>query len=208
MTARELINHIEQGKIVYNQEVQRLAMLESEVTKLKERIDSQAVYKDKLENLVFACKLILEKLTYESKHKIEEFLTLALRNIFVDREYSIKLDINEEAKRPSLNIILIENGIEQDIKDAVGGGILSTLGLLLQIYYLEVYGLERIMFIDEGLKEVSKDLDTGKSYLHNILQFLKYLADSKDYTFVIVTHDSTVSELADKTYEVIKGEVI
>ena len=107
MTARELINHIEQGRIVYNQEVQRLAMLESEVTKLKERIDSQAVYKDKLENLVFACKLILEKLTYESKHKIEEFLTLALHNIFVDREYSIKLDINEEAKRPSLNIILI-----------------------------------------------------------------------------------------------------
>jgi DNA repair exonuclease SbcCD ATPase subunit len=173
--------------------------------------DSILKRKDQLDNLIFTCKLILEKITFDSKHKLEKFLSYAFKNIFTDRQYSIELALKEDTKKPGLELTLIEDGKKQEITESVGGGILSTLGLLLQIYYVEVYNLNKIMFIDEGLKEVSTDQTVythdNVNYLKNILGFLKWLSYEKQYRFVIVTHDSQVKEFADKIYEVKKGGV-
>jgi DNA repair exonuclease SbcCD ATPase subunit len=173
--------------------------------------DSILKRKDQLDNLIFTCKLILKKITFNSKHKLEKFLSYAFKNIFTDRQYSIELALKEDTKKPGLELTLIEDGKKQEITESVGGGILSTLGLLLQIYYVEVYNLNKIMFIDEGLKEVSTDQTVythdNVNYLKNILGFLKWLSYEKQYRFVIVTHDSQVKEFADKIYEVKKGGV-
>ena len=107
---------------------------------------------------------------------------------------------------------LVEEGKKQEITESVGCGIISTLGILLQIYYIQVYDINKILFIDEGLKEVSTDQASFESentnYLKNILGFLKWLASEKDYRFVIVTHDLQVREFADAVYEVKKGSVV
>ena len=105
--------------------------------------------------------------------------------------------------------MLVENGIKQDIKDAVGGGIITTLGFLLQIYYLEVYNKNKIMFIDEGLKEISKvdEEQSNVDYLSNLLLFLKWLSDERGYRFVIVTHDDSIRKVANKVYSVKNGDV-
>lgn len=167
--------------------------------------------KDQLDNLIFTCKLILEKITFNSKHKLEKFLSYAFQNIFTDRHYTVELALKEDTKKPGLELTLIEDGQRQEITESVGGGILSTLGLLLQIYYVEVYNLNKIMFIDEGLKEVSTDQTIyghdNVNYLKNILGFLKWLSFEKQYKFVIVTHDSQVKDFANKIYEVKKGGV-
>ncbi len=208
MNTLELINQIKSKRTLYENNETRLVDLNTEVInlgdKLKKDQEKQALY----ENVVFACKLILEKLTKDSKIKLEMFLTYAVQSIFTDKNYEIKLNVREDTKNPNLEIMLVEDGVEQEIKDAVGGGILSTLGLLLQIYYLEAYGLSKTMFIDEGLKEVSTSVDgTQVSYLNNLLDFLKYLSDKKGYTFVIVTHDENVKNYADVLYNVDEGKV-
>lgn len=171
-------------------------------TKIKER-----TLKD---NLVYSCDLLLKKVVYKSKESLEDFLTFAVKKIFTDRDYEIRLVMKEETKRPGLDLVLVENGIEQVMADSVGGGVLSTIGLLLQIYYIEVYGLNKIMFIDEGLKEISKadpDNEDSKDYLNEVLEFLKWLTVERGYTFVIVTHDTDVLANADRLYKVKNGEV-
>ena len=95
-------------------------------------------------------------MTIENKTKLEQFSTYALQSIFTDKDYSIELEIKEDTKNPSITILLVDNEVKQDVRGSVGGGIITVLGFLFQIYYLEVYGLNKIMFIDEGLKEVSK----------------------------------------------------
>lgn len=193
----------------YKQSILDRQQSEKEVL-IKKRND----IKDRLEafdNLMYTCKLIIEKLTFNSKHKLEKFLTHAFQRIFTDRHYAIELVLKEDTKKPGLELTLVENGKRQEITESVGGGIISTLGLLLQIYYIEIYGLNKIMFIDEGLKEVS----TGKSvsgqespnYLENVLQFLRWLSKEKNYKFVIVTHDPQVRKFADKVYEIKNGKV-
>jgi hypothetical protein len=188
--------------------------------KLLEKKEKKQIHKDSLdvlnemdsnlENLIYTCKLVLEKITYANKIKLEEFLTEAVRSIFVDRDYKIELLIKEDTKKPGLELTLTEGNVQQEITDAVGGGIISTLGLLLQIYYMEVYKLNKIMFIDEGLKEVSTGLNNESSesvnYLDNLLRFLQFLAKEKGYALVIVTHDNNVRKFADVVYSMSLGE--
>lgn len=214
MNSLEVLKNIKEKQASYRYASVRLEELNKSKEDLVNSLSSKESEKVKLESIIYACKLILEKLTYNSKVKLENFLTYALRNIFTDRNYEIKLIMREDTKRPALELTLVEDGIEQEITDAVGGGILSTLGLLLQIYYIEVYNLRRILFIDEGLKEISTgnlsvigDNKETTNYLSTVLLFLKWLAKEKDYSFVIVTHDNNVRNFADSIYEVHKGEV-
>lgn len=193
---------------IYRNNLETLKQKDQEIKTSQEIIKEASNSIQELNNVLLACKLILEKITYMNKTKLEQFITYALQNIFTDRNYEIELDIKEDGKLPALNILLVEDGVKQDIRDAVGGGIITTLGFLFQIYYLEVYGKNKIMLIDEGLKEVSKlDKDSEVDYLANLLNFLKWLSEERKYKFVIITHDDFVKTIADKTYKVNKGEV-
>lgn len=208
-TPVELINQIQEKVNKYNFIKSTLETKEVQKKSKEETLSLHNSTLEEINQIMLACKLILEKITYQNKVKIEEFITYALQNIFTDRDYRIELEIKEDTKRPALTMMLVENGIKQDIKDAVGGGIITTLGFLLQIYYLEVYNKNKIMFIDEGLKEVSKLDQEAENidYLGNLLQFLKWLSEDRGYKFVVVTHDDTVREVADTVYRVRLGEV-
>lgn len=208
---KSIINEIRSKKNVLSFKKEQLEKLKKEKDSLKKDINSLTEEKSELENVIFTCKIILEKITYNSKVKLEEFLTDAIRSIFTDRDYKIELVMREDTKKPALELTLTEGGKRQEITDAVGGGIISTLGLLTQIYYIEVFNLNKIMFIDEGLKEISTGLNNESresvNYLDNLLRFLKWLSEEKKYSLVIVTHDNTVRRFANRVYEVDLGEV-
>lgn len=205
-----LFKKIAEAQQKYNWNNESLTVLNKERDRLKKELKLIEEEQTKLENIIFTAKLVIEKITYENKNSLEDFLTYALRQVFSDRDYTIKLNIKEGTKKPGLEIVLIENNVEQEIADAIGGGILSTLGLLMQIYYVELFKLNKVMFIDEGLKELSatklNGLDeTHRGYLENLLIFIKWLANEKQYKFVLITHDNKVKEFADKVYKVDKG---
>lgn len=214
--ARSIIKKIEAKLVEYSVKSKQYSnSLEQKASLIrKKEADEKEI--SSLEKMEELCKLIIERLTTSSKSKLEEFLTMAVQQIFTDHQYEIQLVFKEDTKKPGLELTLIENGVGQEITDAVGGGIVSTLGLLLQIYYVEAYGLNKILFIDEGLKEISTGSMTQDSdnitieqvnYLENTLKFLKWLSTEHGYKFVIVTHDNNVRALADKVYEVSGGIV-
>lgn len=210
MTKQELINKLREKQTEHRSTELHYKKVLKETKQIKALAKEEQKTIELLDNRLYGCKLLVEKLVSISKINLETFLTFAMQQIFTDRNYTIKLNFKEDSKRPGLDLILEENGIEQEITDSVGGGILSTLGLLIQIYYIEVYGLTKTLFIDEGLKEVSKAdpaNEDSKDYLQDILKFLKFLAEERDYTFVIVTHDTSVIEFADKVYTVKNGTV-
>lgn len=184
--------------------------LTKERQEIQQKLAIKLKEKNNKENLVYSCDLLLKKVVSTTKENLESFLTFALKKIFTDREYEVRLVLKEETKKPGLDLVLVENGVEQIMADSVGGGVLSTIGLLLQIYYIEVYNLNKIMFIDEGLKEISKadpENEDSKDYLEEVLSFLKWLSVERGYTFVIVTHDTDVVTNADRLYKVNNGEI-
>lgn len=206
---QDLITRVRENKVLLKHIREDIVEKEGSHKILRQNTDSLIEDLSKYENIVLACKLILEKITYQNKIKLELFITNALQTIFSDRDYRLEVNIRDDLKRPSINLLLEESGKKQDIRDSVGGGIITTIGLLFQIYYLEVYGLNKILFIDEGLKEVSKvsGEHTDVNYLDNLLNFLKSLSRERDYRIVVITHDESVRAIADKVYRVNLGEV-
>lgn len=215
--ARTIIKEVEAKATELKLKSAQLEKLKSERKTLEDKKEADELEFSNLEKLEELCKIIIERLTKSSKAKLEEFLTMAVQQIFTDHEYEIQLVFKEDTKKPGLEITLLDNGIGQEITDAVGGGIVSTLGLLLQIFYIESYSLNKTLFIDEGLKEISTGALTQESesinkeqvnYLENLLKFLKWLSLEHGYKFIIVTHDNKVRALADKVYEVSGGMVV
>lgn len=210
MTVEEIIKAIRYKQAEYAVNKASLVKEQAASDALKADLTNKSAMSASQLNISYACKLLLEKLVHTSKANLENFLTFALNQIFPNRAYSIELVLKKESKQSGLELVLVENGIKQNIKDAVGGGILHTLGLLLQIYYIEVYGISKVMFIDEGLKAISSSNifeNESISYLENVLNFLKYLSRERGYIFVLVTHDNKVREYADKTYLVERGKI-
>lgn len=207
MELREALREIKEKQNEYNFLSKEKSRLEEANVNLDKEISDLSELKEIAEQTSIACKRLIEELTRVNKERLERFLTFVLRNIFTDREYSIELELKEETKRAGLSFMLVENGERQEITDAIGGGIISVLGLFLQVYYINVYGLRKILFIDEGLKEISSYSEGGVNYLENTLKFLKYLSREKDFTFLIITHDNFVREESDVVFEISKGEL-
>ena len=209
LTNLDFLQDIKEKQTLYKYLINEAETKQSDYNTLLHETNELVAVSDALKNILVAVKLILEKITFENKARLELFATNAMQQIFTDKDYSIELEIKEDTKRPAINILLVENGIKQDIKDSVGGGIITTLGLLFQIYYLEVYELNKIIFIDEGLKEVSKTNlnETTVDYLTNLLNFLKALSQERNYKVVVVTHDESVKQIANQVYVVRDGEV-
>lgn len=209
LTNLDFLQDIKEKQTLYKYLISEAETKQSDYNTLLQETNELITVSDALKNILVAVKLILEKITFENKARLELFATNAMQQIFTDKDYSVELEIKEDTKRPAINILLVENGIKQDIKDSVGGGIITTLGLLFQIYYLEVYELNKIIFIDEGLKEVSKTNlnETTVDYLTNLLNFLKALSQERNYKVVVVTHDESVKQIANQVYVVRNGEV-
>lgn len=212
MTLQEnnLISAIKKKKTEYELGKQALEKIILEKEAVKKSILEKEDKSKSYSNIVSATKLILEKLTSETKGRLEAFVTYGLKQIFPDRNYELNLILKEDSKRPGLDIALVENGVVQEITDAVGGGILSTVGLLFQIYYMEIYGLNKIMFMDESLAAVSKSDEADAesvNYLNNVLHFLNHLSKTRGYRFVIVTHENKVKDIADSVYYIKNGKV-
>lgn len=210
MDTKRVIESIKEKRSQYKTHQEALNKINLEKDELNKSLTEKLNQKQEYEELIKTIKIILEKLTLTNIVKLEKFLAYGMQQIFTDRHYDIKLLLKEDTKRPGIEIVLLENGKEQEITDSVGGGILSTLGLLAQIYYVEIYGINKIMLIDEGLAAVSKsDEETSESinYLNNVLMFLKYLASKRGYKFVIVTHETKVQQFADVVYKVNHGQL-
>ncbi len=210
---QRIIDNISKKVSLYNYKVDELSKEEEKKKEFELDREEAKKRKEEYDNLNLACKLMLEKLTHKSKYKLETFLTYALQSIFTDRNYEIKLILKEDSKSSGLEISLVESNSEQEITDSVGGGIVSLIGLLLQIYYIEIYGLNKTMIIDEGLRQISTGKLSSKegkepiNYLENTVNFMSYLSKEKGYKFIIVTHDNFVRSIADRVYEVEKGKV-
>lgn len=205
-----IVSQLSRKKDEYEFNKQKLDELILEKEKLSNELQVSIDTQKKYQQVLDATKITLERLTFENKGRLENFVTYGLNQIFPDRHYVFKLLIKEDSKRPGIDILLVEDGIEQEITDAVGGGILSTIGLLMQIYYLEIYGKSKIMFMDESLSAISKnneDDSASVSYLNNVIGFLSYLSKNRGYKFVIVTHENKVMDLADSIYSIKLGKV-
>lgn len=150
-------------------------------------------------------KKLVEGLSQSQIRHLEELINSALETIFFDRQYFIELQITELRNTNNLHIILNEvNEQGELIKTKIddnGGGIKCIVGFILNVFYILYHKQYPILFMDESFTNLSKQ------YLPYIKSLINSLSDKYGFIFVLVTHDTELMNLADRTYLVDKGNV-
>ena len=129
--------------------------------------------------------------------RLEGILNYGLKTIFDDRDYRAKIVV-DDGKRAAIHLVYEDedgNQISPDVKDC-GGGIRTVVGLLLQVFFLFHYKVEKLLIVDEGLSQVSSE------YLPNLFGLLDELAKKNHLKVLLITHDSRMTEYASKQYVV------
>ncbi len=150
-------------------------------------------------------KKLVEGMSRSQIVHLEALLNSALSTIFYDRQYSVELVVTELRNTNNLQILLnevLEDGqvIKTKLEDN-GFGVKCIIGFILQVYFIIYYKQYPILFLDEAFTQLSKQ------YLPYLKSLINDLAAKYGFTFVLVTHDRDLMELADRTYMVEKGKV-
>lgn len=135
--------------------------------------------------------------------RLNDMLDYGVKTIFYDCEYSVEIRVSDNDKA-TIHLVYDDadgNKLEPDVRDC-GGGIRTCIGCLLQIHYIYYYRVEPIIFIDEGLSQLSS------SYVPSFLGLVEELAKKNGLRVVLITHDNRFLAYADKRYEVKDGTAI
>lgn len=148
-------------------------------------------------------KNLIQTMATEHINEVADFINEGLKTIFYDKEYTIEIEIEDKRNLKQANLYLIEkNGddiLKSSLKDSVGGGVLVTVGFLLQVFYIQYHGLSPIIFLDEAFTQLSD------KYIIYLKMFIEDLAKRLGFIFVLITHDERLMHNAAKTYEVEGG---
>lgn len=149
-------------------------------------------------------KNLIQTMATEHINEVADFINEGLKTIFYDKEYKIEIEIEDKRNLKQANLYLIEkNGediLKSSLKDSVGGGVLVTIGFLLQVFYIQYHGLSPIIFLDEAFTQLSD------KYIIYLKMFIEDLAKRLGFIFVLITHDERLMHNAAKTYEVEGGK--
>ena len=139
---------------------------------------------------------LINKFSDSLLKKLESLLTVGLKQIFFDRNYSIKIRVVEKRNVKCVEILLDDNGNLIPVKDSnVAGGILVVIASIIQIFYLiNLPNVAKAMFLDEQFSQLSK------SYIPKFMEFLHNLCDDTGLSIVLITHDPKFMLYSDRTY--------
>ena len=175
---------------------------ESEIEKREEEVKQ---YSDRLQFLKETKEVYLKAvdiLYQESLGVLQDTLDTALQYVMNDKDYSIKLELEDKRGVKSLNLALIDNskGFEVDLKDGVGNGIRAIISFVLKAYYL-INEDSHVLLLDEKYSQISAQ------YVPYFMTFLKKFTEEKNFIIVMITHDNRFMNYGDKVYVVADGNV-
>ena len=138
--------------------------------------------------------------------RIESLLNRALQEIFYDEKYSLK--IITENKKLSFELIDYSNvdkdnlPLQTDVEDACGGGIMTVIGFILQLFMINLLELSNVVFIDEGFTAISS------SYRPTFFEFLKEFCKETGTKIMLISHDELALEYAINVITIEHGRVV
>lgn len=133
---------------------------------------------------------------------LKELINSALKFIFYDKNYRIAIEL--EDKRGTKGIVFklqdLDEDFEVSLKNGCGNGVRSVISAILNIFALVSKG-KKFLEVDEKYSYIST------CYLENFFTFLNKLAEEKQLSIVIVTHDVRMLNFVDKVYRINDGRV-
>lgn len=155
--------------------------------------------KKKLEDIIKARWLITEaqeRTQFKFKKRVEPLVTMAIRSIYPN-PYKFELVFGKRAGKLTCTPTIVENGVEKDPMEDMGGGLVDIVSFALRVV---LWSFERpktnpIIFFDEPLKNMGELIRLGAEVMRKV-------ANKLGFQLIINTHEEEVKAIADSVYEI------
>lgn len=173
------------------------------LTKLQqERIDSHAkktAYLVGVEDAAGIVQDVAKKTQENIRGHIETIVELALDTCFPDT-YSFLLEFETKHGRTDAGIYLLRNGERIDPMESTGGGVVDILTFALRIACWTLSKTDNVIILDEPFKFLSAGLRPMAG------EILQKISHKLEIQFILVTHDESIIDAADRIFEVTQSE--
>lgn len=147
----------------------------------------------------------------QTNEKISNIITKLYQFVFENNDkVTITTDIKRNVPVASIFIESEKDGtvITLDPVEEDGGGKLDIISLGLRLAGLLLFTpeLNRVLILDEPLKNLSTEETSAKSYRQRTAEFLKMVCKEYNIQIIMTTHDKAFVDVADKKFVVELGD--
>jgi len=171
-------------------------------------VDSRLSILEEEKNTLKLCKPIIDdiisKFSNSLLKKLEDLLTIGLKQIFFDKNYSVQIKVVDKRNSKCVELLLNDNGNLIPIKNSnVAGGVLVVIASIIQMFYIiNLDSVDKFMFLDEQFTAISK------IYVPQFMEFVKSLCEETGLVIVLITHDDKFMQYGDRVYLANSGKFI
>lgn len=152
-----------------------------------------------IEEALKIVQIVAKETQSKIKFHITEIVSTALSSVF-DEPYEFCLDFVLQRNNTEAKIYFKKDGTEIDPMTEAGGGVVDIAAFALRIAAFTMIrpSTTKTIILDEPFRFLSSDLQ------HKAGEMLKMLSEKLGVQFIIVTHNETIIDCADRIFEVVK----
>lgn len=175
--------------------------LENSLKTIEDKIINLTEEEELLEEVVILFQHTAEYARNQAKTQIEALVTKCLQFIF-ETNIEFTIEFSESRNLPIAEFYVTNQYDGYSVKTkpeiARGGGVVDIVSLALRISFLEIHRPPIVgpLFLDEPGKHVSEE------YIFNLGEFIKQASEMFGRQIIMVTHNSFLSQMCDKTYTI------
>lgn len=128
---------------------------------------------------------------------IGDIASLALEAVF-EEPYELKVEFIERRNKTECDIYFLRDGERVNPTDASGGGAMDVAAFALRVasWSMASPRSRNTLILDEPMRFLDKDRQYQAS------KMIKEISDRLGVQFIIITHEATLTEAADKVFRV------
>ncbi len=137
----------------------------------------------------------------QAKAQMENLVTNALQYVFGPM-FRFEIELSDHGGKPVADFFVVTEWdgitVKNKPQDARGGGVVDIISLALRVALMETFRPrpKGPLILDEPGKHVSSE------YIVSMLEFLKSTGEMFDRQIILVTHNTHLTEGADRAFEV------
>lgn len=155
---------------------------EGKLKKIRQHKEETSLEKKELETTQELLQNVTKILIDKELKPIEDFVTYGLKQVFVDRDLSLKIERSDTPAGVKYNFILRDGEFEAPVSDNFGGSVEEVVSLMLRLMVIHRLGKAKFLAMDEFF--------TGVDARHrpNLINLLKVLCENGDFDIFLITH--------------------
>jgi DNA repair exonuclease SbcCD ATPase subunit len=194
MTSQEIINEFAGAKANYNLLSKQLSAKKEQMESLKKQVEIQSKAR-------WVLTEVAQNTQKRFKDRVESLVTMAIQSVF-DRPLHFCLEIERNRNKMECRMLVKElvdgqERIYSDAEEDIAGGLIDVMSFALRIvlWSLQNPKSRNVMIFDEPMKNMGKLISLGG-------QVLKEISHKLNFQIIMITHDESLMEIADRSYQV------